>query len=114
MFGFIHFGIVDLIDILIVAFIFYQFYMLIKNTAALKIFYVIVGGYFIWLIVKALHFELLSTLLGDVIGVGVIAILIVFQQEVRRFLLLVGSKSSENLNLSKFPFFKKKRSYNFV
>ena len=100
MLGFLHFGIIDLLDIIIVAYLFYQFYVLIKNTAALKIFYVIIGVYFIWVLVKALHLELLSTILGQVMGVGVIAILIVFQQEVRRFLLVLGAKGSENLNLA--------------
>ncbi len=104
MLGFLHFGIIDIIDILLVAFLFYQFYELIQNTAALKIFYVIVGVYFIWVLVKALHLELLSTILGHVMGVGVIAILIVFQQEVRRFLLVLGAKSSENLKLRKLKF----------
>lgn len=104
MFGFLHFGIVDLIDIIIVAYLFYQFFILIRNTAALKIFYVIIGVYFIWVLVKALHFELFSTILGHIMGVGVIAILIVFQQEVRRFLLVLGAKSSENLNLGHLKF----------
>lgn len=104
MFGFLHFGIIDLVDILIVAYLFYQFYILIRNTAALKIFYVIIGVYFIWVLVKALHLELFSTILGHIMGVGVIAILIVFQQEVRRFLLVLGAKSSQNLNLSHLKF----------
>lgn len=109
--SFLQFGIIDVIDILLVALLFYQFFMLIKNTAALNIFYVVVGVYFIWVLVKALNFQLLSTILGHIMGVGVIAILIVFQQEIRRFLLLLGSKSSENLNLQKIPyFFKRKKS----
>ena len=115
MLGFLHFGIIDIIDILLVAFLFYQFYELIQNTAALKIFYVIVGVYFIWVLVKALHLELLSTILGHVMGVGVIAILIVFQQEVRRFLLVLGAKSSENLKLRRLKFlFKNKNEKNKI
>ncbi len=99
MLGFLHFGIIDVIDIFLVAYLFYQFYLLIRNTAAEKIFYVIIGVYFIWLLVKALHLSLLSTILGHIMGVGVIAVLIVFQQELRRFLLLLGAKGSENLNI---------------
>jgi uncharacterized protein (TIGR00159 family) len=45
-----------------------------------------------WLIVKALNMELIGALLGQVIGVGVIALIIVFQQEVRRFLLVIGNR----------------------
>lgn len=114
MFGFLHFGIIDLFDILIVAYLFYQFYILIRNTAALKIFYVIIGVYFIWVLVKALHLELFSTILGHIMGVGVIAILIVFQQEVRRFLLVLGAKSSENLNLSQLKFIINKKKQNKI
>jgi uncharacterized protein (TIGR00159 family) len=103
MLGFLHFGIIDLLDILIVAYLFYQFYNLISNSVAEKIFYVIIAVYFIWVLVKALHFRLLGTIMGDIISVGVIALLIVFQQEVRRFLLLLASKSYENFTLRNLP-----------
>ncbi len=102
MLSFLHFGFVDVLDVLLVAYLFYQFYLLIRNTVAEKIFYVIIGVYFIWVLVKAMHFQLLSTILGHIMGVGVIAVLIVFQQEVRRFLLVLGAKSSENFKLSAF------------
>ncbi|MBN2893850.1 MAG: diadenylate cyclase [Bacteroidales bacterium] len=102
MFGFLHFGIFDLIDIFIVAYLFYQFFVIIRGTAALNIFYVVIGAYFIWLLVQALNMKLLSTILGHVMGVGVIAILIVFQQEVRRFLLMLGAKSQENFKINRF------------
>jgi diadenylate cyclase len=48
--------------------------------------------YLFWLIVKALNMELVGSLLGQVIGVGVIALIIVFQQEIRRFLLVIGNR----------------------
>ena len=102
MLSFLHFNFFDIIDIFIVAYLFYQFYLIIKGTAALNIFFVIVGTYFIWLLVKALNMQLLSTILGHIMGVGVIAVLIVFQQEVRRFLLMVGAKSKENFKISRF------------
>ena len=102
MLSFIQFGIFDLIDIFIVAYLFYQFFVIIRGTAAINIFFVIIGAYFIWLLVQALNMELLSTILGHVMGVGVIAILIVFQQEVRRFLLMLSSKSQENLKINRF------------
>lgn len=89
---FIKFGIFDIVDILIVAFIFYQVYRLVKGTAAINIFAGIFIFYLAWLLVRAFNMELISSILGQFIGMGVIALLIVFQQEVRRFLLLVGSK----------------------
>lgn len=82
----------DIIDILLVAFILYQFYMLIKGTVAINIFITIFSIYLVWLLTKALKMQLVSTILGQVIGVGIIALIIVFQQEIRRFLLLLGTR----------------------
>jgi uncharacterized protein (TIGR00159 family) len=82
----------DVVDILIVAFIMYQLYMLIKGTVAINIFIGIASIYLLWLVVKALNMQLLGSILGQVISVGVIALIIVFQQEVRRFLLMLGSR----------------------
>ena len=89
---FIKLGFFDIFDILIVAFIFYHFYLLVKGTEDINIFAVIFTFYVAWLLVRAFNMELISSILGQFIGRGVIALLIVFQQEVRRFLLLVGSK----------------------
>jgi diadenylate cyclase len=92
---------IDLIDILLVAIIFYQLYKLIRGTAALSIFIGIFLIYMFWLIVKALNMELIGALMGQVIGVGVIALIIVFQQEVRRFLLVIGNRY---MNRRRFSF----------
>lgn len=85
-------SILDIIDIVLVAIILYELYRLIKGTAAFSIFIGIFFIYLFWLVVKALNMELISTILGQVIGVGVIALIIVFQQEVRRFLLAIGNR----------------------
>ena len=85
----------DVLDILLVAFLLYQLYMMIKGTVAMNIFIGIFIVYFMWLVVKALNMQLLSTILGAFVGGGVIALIIVFQQEIRRFLLYIGS--SENI-----------------
>jgi uncharacterized protein (TIGR00159 family) len=82
----------DIIDIFLVAIILFQLYRLIRGTAAFSIFLAIFFIYLFWLVVKALNMELAAALLGQVIGVGVIALIIVFQQEVRRFLLVIGNK----------------------
>jgi len=87
---FIHLRVLDVIDILLVAFLFFQLYRLIRGTIAINIFVGIFAVYLFWLLVKALNMELLSSILGQFIGVGVIALLIVFQKEIRKFLLLVG------------------------
>lgn len=89
---FINVRVLDVIDIVLVAFLLYQIYMLIRGTVAINIFMGIFVLYVIWLVVRALNMELLSSILGQIIGVGVIALIIVFQQEIRRFLLLIGTR----------------------
>jgi len=91
----------DILDILLVAFLLYQLYMLIRGTVAINIFVGIFVVYLLWLLVKALNMSLLSTILGSFIGVGVIAVIIVFQQEIRRFLLILGTQEIFN---RRFPF----------
>lgn len=90
---FITFRFTDLIDILVVAFVLYQLYRLIKGTVAINIFIGIFLLYLIWLIVKFFNMSLLSNILGSFISVGVIAIVVVFQQEIRKFLLLLGNSN---------------------
>jgi diadenylate cyclase len=90
---FITFRWLDVIDILLVAIIMFQLYKLVKGTVAIKIFLGILAIYLFWKIVEALQMELLSEILGQFIGVGVLALIIVFQQEIRRFLLLIGNNS---------------------
>jgi diadenylate cyclase len=94
----------DIIDILLVAFIMFQLYRIMRGTAAVGIFIAVAFLYFFWLLVKALTMQLVSSLLGQVIGVGVIALIIVFQQEVRRFLLVIGNRYIKNnkFSISKF------------
>ncbi len=99
---FITIGIFDIIDILLVAFLLYQLYMLIRGTVAINIFVGLFLFYLMWLLVRALNMQLLSSILGQFIGVGVIALLIVFQQEIRKFLLMVGSRYNFNQNIKFF------------
>jgi diadenylate cyclase len=87
-----HITVFDIIDIFLVATVFFQLYRIIRGTAAFTIFIAIFFIYLFWLLVRALNMELISSLLGQVIGVGVLALIIVFQQEVRRFLLVLGNR----------------------
>lgn len=86
----------DILDILLVAYLLYQIYMLIKGTVAFNIFIGLFVVYLFWLLIRALNMELLDTLLGQFLGVGVLALIVVFQQEIRRFLLLIGSNNQVN------------------
>lgn len=88
---FISFGIADAIDILLVAIMLYQLYKMVKGTAAVNVFIGLALIYVVWIIVRAFDLKLLSSILGKFINVGVIAIMVVFQQEIRKFLLYIGS-----------------------
>ena len=90
--GFIPFHIVDLIDILLVATLMFSIWRATKGTNAPYILTGIVFIYLAWVIVRALNMELLSGILGQVISVGVIALFIVFQPEIRQFLQMIGMK----------------------
>jgi uncharacterized protein (TIGR00159 family) len=92
--GFLGVRLLDILDILIVAFLLFKVYQLLKNSAAMNIFIGIIAIYLLWwMFVKILKMELLGALLGQFMSVGVLALIIVFQQEVRRFLLIIGSNS---------------------
>ncbi len=87
---FIPFTLIDLIDIVLVATIMYWIYRVTRGTNAPYIFSGIIAIYLLWVVVRALNMELLSSMLGQVISVGVIALIILFQPELRRFLQLIG------------------------
>jgi len=88
---FISFTITDAIDILLVAVMLYLAYNLVKGTSAINIFVGLALIYFAYIVIKAFDLQLLSSILGKFVNVGVIAIMIVFQQEIRKFLLYIGS-----------------------
>ncbi len=83
---------IDAIDILIVAFLLYELYMLIRGTTAVNVVIGISLVYVVWKLVELSGMSLLSEIIGEFISVGVIALIIVFQQEIRKFLLLMGSQ----------------------
>ncbi|HRH35300.1 MAG TPA: diadenylate cyclase CdaA [Catalimonadaceae bacterium] len=91
--GFLQLRWIDAIDILLVSYLMYQIYKLIKGSVALKIFIGIISIYIIYQIVNSLGMEMLSGILGQFVGVGGLAALILFQQEIRKILLLIGKSS---------------------
>lgn len=89
--NFITFGLTDAIDILLVAIILYLAYNLVKGTSAINIFIGLALIYFAYIVIKAFDLKLLSSIIGKFVNVGVIAVMILFQQEIRKFLLYIGS-----------------------
>ncbi len=88
---FLHIRILDFIDVMLVALLLFSLYQLLKGTAAVNIFLGILAIFVIWRLVKSLHMDLLSDLLGAFTSVGFIAFIVVFQPEIRKFLLAIGS-----------------------
>jgi diadenylate cyclase len=92
--GFLNIDWVDVIDILLVTILLSQVYKLMRGSMAIRVFLGFLSLYLIYLVVSAVEMELLSSILGQFMGVGVIAVIILFQQEIRKFLLLVGRTTS--------------------
>ena len=88
--GFIPFTFVDVIDIVLVSSLLYAAYRAMKGTSAPYIMMGIFVIYLVWILVKTFNLVLFSTILGQIISVGVIAILIIFQPEIRHFLQVIG------------------------
>ncbi len=111
--GFISLRFLDILDILLVAFLMYEIFLLIRGTVAINIFVVIFSVYLFWRLVEALNMDLLSSILGQFMGVGMIALIIVFQQELRRFLLMIGTRDffSRSFSVEQL-FYKSRKSLN--
>lgn len=98
--AFIHIRFVDILDIFFVAFLIYQLYLLIKGTAAFNIIIGMFIFYLVWMVIKGLKMELMSDILGQVVGVGVLALIIIFQQEIRKMFLMLGTRYNLNKKFS--------------
>lgn len=88
---FLNLRILDIVDIVFLAILLFYLYKLVKGTVAVNIFVGIVIIWIVWKITQLLQMELLSNVLGEFIGAGIFALIVVFQQEIRKFLLMVGS-----------------------
>lgn len=92
MFDFINITFIDVLDVIMVGLLIYWIIKLVRGTAAVSIFSSILVIYIIWIVSRALGMKLLSFILGQVLGVGVIALIVIFQPEIRRFLLHFSSR----------------------
>src|SRR6201986_5027361 len=99
------FTFLDLLDITLVALLAYQLYNLIRGTIAANIFIGFALIFGLYYVVNALHMKLLTVILGKFVDVGIIALIVVFQQEVRRFLLFVGRNASLQRNRAWWQYF---------
>ena len=88
--GFVEVKFVDILDVMFVTILLYQVYKLMRGSVAIRVFLGFLSLYLAFLVVKAANMELLTSILGQFMGVGVLAVIILFQQEIRKFLLLLG------------------------
>lgn len=95
-FNFLEFKVTDIIDIVLVAILLYYIYKLVRGTVAINIFIGIVMVWGFWKLTQLLDMKMISSMVGGFMSVGLIALIVVFQQEIRKFLLLVGSTNFAN------------------
>lgn len=114
MTAFITIRFLDILDITLVALLLYQLHRLLKGTVAFNIIIGLFSLYILWLLVRLLNMELLGSIMGQFIGVGVIALIIVFHPEIRKFLVYIGTHYNLNrvLALDKLLGTNKKRTIN--
>lgn len=89
--NFLDFRITDVIDIILVAVLLYYIYKLVRGSVAVNIFIGIVIIWSFWKLTQLLEMKMISSMVGGFMQVGLIALIIVFQQEIRKFLLMIGS-----------------------
>ncbi|WP_445381563.1 diadenylate cyclase [Robiginitalea sp. IMCC43444] len=94
--NFLDFRVTDFIDILLVAVLLFYFYRLVRGTVAINIFIGIVIIWAFWKLTELLDMQMTSSMVGGFMQVGLIALIIVFQQEIRKFLLVIGSTNFAN------------------
>lgn len=98
MFDFIDISFIDVLDVLMVGLLVYWLIRVVRGTSAVSIFLGILVLYVVWIASRALGMKLLSFILGQVLGVGVVALLVIFQPEIRRFLLRISSSTAAARN----------------
>lgn len=106
--NFLDFKITDILDIILVAILLYYIYKLVRGSVAINIFIGIVIVWGFWKLTELLGMEMISSMVGAFMQVGLIALIIVFQQEIRKFLLMIGSTNFANKRnfLKHFKFLK--------
>ena len=92
IFGFLQLSLTDILDILLLAIIIYVAFRWIRGTSAMSIFIAIISLYVIRVLVSAFNMRLMNALMETVLDVGVIALIVIFQPEIRKFLIRIGNR----------------------
>ena len=102
MLEFLHFSWIDILDILMVALLIYLVFRWIRGSTAINIFISILLVVLVRVIAEALGMKMISSLLGTLIDMGAVALVVIFQPEVRRFLSSLGRKAGTTLEQQNF------------
>ncbi len=92
IFGVLNLSFIDILDIILVALIIFVVFRWIRGTSAMSIFVAILSLYVARVVVTAFNMRLMSAILGQVLDVGLIALIVIFQPEIRKFLIRFGSR----------------------
>ena len=92
IFGLLQLSLADILDILLLALLIYIVFRWIRGTSAMSIFVAIISLYVIRVIVSAFNMRLMTNIMETVLDVGVIAVIVIFQPEIRKFLMRLGSR----------------------
>ena len=90
--GFLNLTLTDILDIMMVAAIIYVVFRWIRGSSAMNIFTAIILLYLVKVIVSSLNMTLMSGIMDTVLDVGVLALIVIFQPEIRHFLTRMGSR----------------------
>ncbi len=93
---FLNFSLIDLIDIILVAAVIYIVFRWIRGSSAMNIFIAIILLFLARVLAMAVNMRMISALLGAILDVGAIAIIVIFQPELRRFLNNIGRTAGNN------------------
>ncbi|WP_158829616.1 diadenylate cyclase CdaA [Mucilaginibacter lacusdianchii] len=104
-FSMFKFNLFTILDVVLVAILIYQLYNLIKGTIAANVFVGMAMICLLYFVVKALDMKLLTGILDNFIKAGIVIVVVIFQQEIRRFLLLVGRNASLQRNRAWWRYF---------
>lgn len=104
--GFLEITFWDIVDVVIFGYLLYLIYKLLKGAVAFYIFLGLIMLYGMWWVFKLMNMNLMSTMLGQFTNIGVILLIVVFQPEIRQFLIMLGTTATKQ----RFSFLKKLRN----
>ena len=92
VFGFLQLSIADILDILLLGLIIFFLFRWIRGSSAMSIFVAIVSLYVIRVLVSAFNMRLMTAIMDMVLDVGMLALIVIFQPEIRKFLIRLGNR----------------------